>query len=398
MNRMDFSPAELQWISLCGQLEGQRRQRRREKSFEQPARRFVRSRDMCRDGPEWSIVMSGGMTGLGILGRALGNMFVLVSTWEGDPRPTLTSNSMRCQGALPRMMLNTFDSNAKTFGSLMNQSNGSTHVHSGSTHGRRRISIATRDTVESLLCCSVPRWDETWVEESWMGESSAPRMQASTQSAQTTAYTEEEDRNDDGTNVEDHNMPDWSYSTSHPPSYNQVHQPESLWQPHYTEAYENKLETANELQHLGEFGMKPPYRFGTHKGDPLSRLYSKLDPNVLVIASNSVEEHHFLNQRHTHVVSKTRTCINDLREAIDMDSWRTTAPFRFGSMRAAPDTCFDKNRKTLAAHRATSGTPGLKRPIIIFDQLSSHGEIETRKLILGSGIDSKRTCPITSGA
>ena len=92
------------------------------------------------------------------------------------------------------------------------------------------------------------------------------------------------------------------------------------------------METVDELQHLGEFGMKPPYRFGTHEEDPLARLYRKLHPNVLVIASNLVEEHHFLNQRHARVVSRTRACIHDLREVIDMDTWRTTAPFPFESM------------------------------------------------------------------
>ena len=83
------------------------------------------------------------------------------------------------------MMLNTFDSNAKTFASLMfspklNEKSGSTHVQSGSNHRRRRICMATRDTTETLLFCSVPLWDETWVEEWWNRELNAPRTQAST--------------------------------------------------------------------------------------------------------------------------------------------------------------------------------------------------------------------------
>ena len=179
------------------------------------------------------------------------------------------------------------------------------------------------------------------VEQSWMGEANAPKTQASTRSAQTTAYTEEEDLDDDGTNVEDYDMQDWSYNQ--PPSYDQVHRPESLWQPYYMEAYENELETVDELQHLGEFRMKPPYQFGTHEEDPLARYYSKLDPNVLVIASDSVEERRFLDQRHAHVLSRTAPCIHDLREVVDMESWCTTAPFPFESMRAAPDTSFDEN-------------------------------------------------------
>ena len=69
-----------------------------------------------------------------------------------------------------------------------------------------------------------------------MGEWDAPKTQASIRSAQTTAYTEEEDPDDDGTKVEDYDMQDWSYSTSQPPGYDQVHRPESLWQPYYMEA------------------------------------------------------------------------------------------------------------------------------------------------------------------
>ena len=39
----------------------------------------------------------------------------------------------------------------------------------------------------------------------------------------------------------------------------QVHRLESRWQPYYMKAYKNELETVDELQHLGKFGMKPPY-------------------------------------------------------------------------------------------------------------------------------------------
>ena len=75
----------------------------------------------------------------------------------------MTSDSINYQRALPRMMLNIFDRNAKMLGSLMrqrtSQRTGSTHVRSGLTHRRRRISAATRDTIEFLLFCSVPGWD-----------------------------------------------------------------------------------------------------------------------------------------------------------------------------------------------------------------------------------------------
>ena len=184
-----------------------------------------------------------------------------------------------------------------------------------------------------------------------MGESSTPRTQASTPSTRTTTYT---DYDKYGTNVEHYDMPDtygrdWSYSTSQPPGYDQVHRPESLWQPYYMETYENELEIVDELQYLGEFGMKLPYQFGTHEEDPLARYYSKLDPNVPVIASNSVEKHHPLNQRQTHAESRTRECINNLREVINIDVWRTAAAFPFGLMRAACDTSFDENENSGSA-------------------------------------------------
>ena len=178
-----------------------------------------------------------------------------------------------------------------------------------------------------------------------MRQSNAPKTQATTRSAQTTTYTEE-DPDDNGTTVEDYDMQDWSYSNQ-PASYNQVHRPESLWQPYYREADENEVETVDELQHLGKFGMKPPYQFGTHEEDLLAPLYNKLDPNSLVIASNPVDVHRFLSQRHAHDVSRTTACIYDLREVIDIDSWRKTALFCYESMRADPDTSFDHN-----------GTPG----------------------------------------
>ena len=50
------------------------------------------------------------------------------------------------------------------------------------------------------------------------------------------------------------------------------------------EQYEHEIETVDELKHLDTFGMKPPYRFGTHEDDPLAKEYIKLDPQVLAIA------------------------------------------------------------------------------------------------------------------
>ena len=80
-----------------------------------------------------------------------------------------------------------------------------------------------------------------------------------TRTNQSTTYTKEDPYHDKGTNKDElYDMQDWSYSNQ-PPSYDQVHRPESLWQPYYMEGYENELETVDELQHLGEFGMKLPY-------------------------------------------------------------------------------------------------------------------------------------------
>ena len=88
--------------------------------------------------------------------------------------------------------------------------------------------------------------------------------------------------------------------------------------------------------------MKPPYQFGTNEDNPLAREYRKLDPNVLVIALSLMtgkrEGHHFLSQQHAIDVSRTNACIYDLRDVVDIDSRRKTAPFPYEAMRTAPDT------------------------------------------------------------
>ena len=77
-------------------------------------------------------------------------------------------------------------------------------MQSGSTHMRRRISTATRNTTEFLLFCSVLRRYKAWVEEPWtnsrMREWNIPKTQASTQ---TTIYIA-----DDDTYANDYDMPD----------------------------------------------------------------------------------------------------------------------------------------------------------------------------------------------
>ena len=74
------------------------------------------------------------------------------------------------------------------------------------------------------------------------------------------------------------------------------------------EAYENKLGPVDELQHLANLRMKPPYGFGAQEEDPLAQIYTKLVQN-LVIASNSTDDHRFLSQQHANVVSRTTACI-----------------------------------------------------------------------------------------
>ena len=318
---------------------------------------------------------------------------------KGDPRQTLTPMFVRYTGTLPRTTPNTFDSNAQTFGSLMLspilRRIGLIHIQSGSIPSKTGISLARRDmTTDSLVLFSVrmepiimrgrfvegraKRLQEGIV----MGLQSVERKAESPQqrimgqpimgvecSQNTSFHSNElihflvrrrrgddsfEDGTYDGGIYNDGNednpyaMQSWS---SPPPSYDSVCRREPLWQPYYMEQYEHEIETVNELQHLGTFGMRPPYRFGTHEDDPLAREYTKLDPQVLVIASNikagQREGHHFLSLLHAEVVSKTTSTIFDLRDVVDIDSGRKTAPFPYYTMRSVPDTSFDE-----------SGTPG----------------------------------------
>ena len=197
--------------------------------------------------------------------------------------------------------------------------------------------------------------NKSWVEESWL--SNDPETQVSTRTNQSTSYFEEEDNDDtyeDGTydggtykdDNEDHSYAAQSWLTPLP-SYDSVLQPEPLWQPYYMEQYEHDIETVDKLQHVGTFGLKPPYQFGTHQDDPLAKEYTKLDPQVLVIASSVMagqqRGHQFLSSRHPAVVSKTNATIYDLRDVVDIDSWRKTGPLPYGTMPTAPDTSFDES-------------------------------------------------------
>ena len=291
---------------------------------------------------------------MGILERALAHWPILESTWEGGPRTDIHPKPGKLPGSLSRMTPNTFNSNAKTFGSLMLgpilRRNGFIHARVVQSRGRRGSRFLYGIRLTPLLC-SVSGWKESswvdnslrgepnarenessWVDNSWKGRSSGPKKeswvdqswasnasktQASTPTNQSASYFEGEEAYDDDTyndGTYDDDNEDNSYAMqswlSPTPSYNQVPRPESLWQPHFLVQYENQLEA---VQHLGTFGMKAPYRFGTHERDPLAQEYRRLDPNLLVIASSLMsgqrEGHQFLSQHHASVVSRTNVCI-----------------------------------------------------------------------------------------
>ena len=122
--------------------------------------------------------------------------------------------------------------------------------------------------------------------------------------------------------------------------------PESKWQPYNMPQYNHEIETIDELRHLGTFGFKPPYRFGTHEDDPMKTEYTKLEPSVLTIASSAMAgfrgPHTFLNEKHAAAVSKANATISELGKTICIDSCRRTAPFPYELARSAPDTSFDE--------------------------------------------------------
>ena len=123
-------------------------------------------------------------------------------------------------------------------------------------------------------------------------------------------------------------------------------EPESLWQPYNMPQYNHEIETIDQLRHLGTFGMKPSYRFGTHKDNPLETEYIKLEPSVLTIASSAMAgqraNHVFLSERHAAVVTNTNASITELGKTINIDGWGRTAPFPYDTMRNAPETSFDE--------------------------------------------------------
>ena len=130
---------------------------------------------------------------------------------------------------------------------------------------------------------------------------------------------------------------------------------ESKWQPYNMPQYNHEIETIDKLRHLGTFGLKPPYRFGTHGDDPMKTEYTKLEPSVLTIALSTMaglrKPHTFLNEKHYEVVSKANAAISELGKTICIDSWGRTAPFPYELARSAPDTSFDE-------HGNLGGKPG----------------------------------------
>ena len=186
--------------------------------------------------------------------------------------------------------------------------------------------------------------NKPWVGQSW--EWNAPKTQACTRTNESTSYFEEEDDDDtleDGTydagtyndGTEDNSHPAQSWSGP-PPIYDSVCRPERLWQPYYMEKYKHEIETVDELQDLGTFEMKPTNIFGTQKDDLLAKEYTKLDPQVLVIASSLMAGqrpgHHLLTPLHAEVVSKTNATILDPGAIVYIDSLRETAPFPYEMM------------------------------------------------------------------
>ena len=90
-----------------------------------------------------------------------------------------------------------------------------------------------------------------------------------------------------------------------------------------------------------------------HEDDLLVSEHTKLDPQVIVIASSAMagqpRGHQFLSPRHAAVVLSTNAAIHKLRRVIHIDSWHKTTPFPYDTMRSAPDTSLDEYRNAGSA-------------------------------------------------
>ena len=210
-----------------------------------------------------------------------------------------------------------------------------------------------------------PKVEDDWVDQSW--HSNAPKTQASTRTNQSDSYYQDADSyyHDDDYNYDAEPWPlesddeaEYPYEPARstaPLSYDSVPVPESKWQPYNMPQYNHEIETIDELRHLGTFGLKPPYRFGTHEDDPMKTEYTKLEPSVLTIASSTMaglrKPHTFLSEKHYEVLWNANAAIVELGKTICIDSWGRTAPFPYELARSAPDTSFDE-------HGNLGGKPG----------------------------------------
>ena len=193
-----------------------------------------------------------------------------------------------------------------------------------------------------------------WVDQSW--QSNAPSLQASTRTNQCDSYYYNDDHEPwplESNNEEEYPYKPSAYDATQDwstplPRYNPVPVPEPQWQPYNMPQYNHEIETLEQLRHLGTFGLKPAYQFGTHKDDPRKSEYTKLKPSKLTIASSTMAgqraRHVLLNECHAAVVTKMNATISELGKTINIDSWGRTASFPYELARSTPDTSFDERR------------------------------------------------------
>ena len=240
------------------------------------------------------------------------------------------------------------------------------------------------------------------MDQSW--QSNAARTQATTQTNQSDSYYYNDDDEDYGdlpdawsNDEEDYAYATQSWSTP-PPSYDTVLNPESLWQPYNMPQYNHEIQTIDQLRHLGTFGRKPPYQFGTHEDDPLAMEYIKLERSVLTIASSAMAgqqaNHVFLSKRHAAVVTKTNAAITELSKTMNIDSWGRTAPFPYKTKRSASNTPFheDGNAGGKPSYQCIQKSKWLART---FERPSLTGGTTTKSLTGASETTSPNmTCRI----
>ena len=203
-------------------------------------------------------------------------------------------------------------------------------VPNGSTRVMTRISTATRDMTDpTLLFCAkyIPPFDRRT--ESF----ERPKMQASSRHRQKTYIDADEDMpeglmEDDSTSGPPEYWPQES-TLSRAPDYRQVvdDRPEAQWQPYHWTRLRDELESASMMLKRGEYGLKPPYRFGTHPKYPLAPYHSILSPLVMIIESESKVAHKALTDRHNALIMATKQALSGLRDVVNIDPWHLQVPF-----------------------------------------------------------------------